>query len=1165
MQKRKRLRRWLYGLALLCAAVAVLYWRAANPTRLRAVLTSALAEYGAEVHHIDDIGFTPWGGLTFSGLEVVLDPQRAPHPTGPIAPTTPGGQTRVIAPFGRIDLDWAALLAGDTQPTAIFLHGPTVHLAGAPDQVVWDAQPAETESPWLPAPPDLPRIEIESADVRVAGRDGAAARRWLLSISGDYEGVGAARHYVAKLVQVGGAALRGPSFLGNRPLIEAAWGPDDASVALAPVSLTAALAPAPAALRDAIDACELQGELSVERVEVDASGLRRARLRLLNAAGVAPIEVDATSRFLRFRESVVTVDAQRSPSADELEVSLEIRGEINGAEATATWRSTGAPADLWSRVRAGDVESMLGKQIIWGFEARGISLPDPADKAFVESPRLPKPVRDFLRDYLPRGRGDLRGRGVTERGADGQWSTRFDGEMDAESAETRYFRFPYLIDHVQGLAMFSENGVRFDGLGGRHGPGHIWVRGAINNYKPWTGLDLVFQARNLPMNDDLYRALPAGYRPIWEAAKPTGVADATVRLWREDGEPGSPREIETDVDARLISASLSLAGTRLTDASGRVSVRDGRIQLADLRGFSDGAEISVDGDIDLRDERGAGVAVRVLIAGYPIDTAESNLLPASSPRLVGVADVHGEVTGSLNALVATYIARVTDGELTGFTKGPPWTQAHGMLFISDEEIEVRDLEATRSTGNVRISGQFNRTDGELRPVSITLTADDRELGVLLGQMIPTQWARLRDALGLAGPGRVSIALSALRPGGELDQGQFDIRADRMRPGPAPLALRNVSGLVTVHDTTFELVEARAAYGDSGVIRASGGGDFGKSDGWSNFTLQAESIDIGQAFIDAMPTALRDILRRVALSGRIDAAFDRIRLNSAAAGMWDVRGRLSFADAAMELGLPLRGVAGRLEGEAKSQPNGGLALQGEFVADRGTLDGRVFERLEGTFKKSADTAWTRLDDLRVRLCDGEAFGFARFNADSGEYELNLTLHDMRLAQLFPEDDDQQPNRPGRVDGQVFLRGSGEIATRRGGGELRIRDASLLGTRVMRSVAEAQGGRRNAVDEPLEVATMQFAWEGQRLRFSNLDIRGASTRFVGEGEWDLTDDAIRMTLFAVGGGPGDPLSKLLNAAGREIMQYDVTGSMAQPRVTARPLRNITEPIRRLLSGG
>ncbi|MCA9242556.1 MAG: hypothetical protein KDA32_01275 [Phycisphaerales bacterium] len=1157
MRKRKGRRVLLIVFALIGAAAAGLYWRAANPTRLRAELTRALAAFGADARRIEDISFTPWGGLTFSGLELMVGGAGADPPT-----ITSG--TRVLAPFGRVDLDWSRLLLGEARPTGIHLHSPTIELAAAPDNIVWGSEPGEPAPPasWMAAPSDLPRIEIENADVRVAAGRSGGTRRWLLSAVADYEGVGVARRYVARLSQVGGAALRGRSFLGTRPLVELEWGTSDASVSVAPLSLGAVLLPAPESLRASMRDCDLEGELSVERIELDASGLRRARLRLLNASGAFPVEVDPSSRFLRFRESVVTVDAQRASDRGELTVSIELRGQINSAETTATWRSSGAPVDLWARVRDGDIESMLGSRIDWQFESRGISLPAPSNTAFVESPRLPGPVRAFLMDYLPRGHGALQGRGVTERSTGGEWTTRFDGEMKADDGESRYFRFPYLIDQVQGDVLFSENGVRLDGLGGRHGPGHIWIReGRINNYNPWTGLDLTFEARNLPLNDDLFRALPPGYRPIWESAQPTGVTDATVHLWRDDGEVGVPKEINTEVVARLIAADLSLGDTRLTDASGRVSVRDGHIQLADLRGFNGGAEITVDGDIDLRARDVAAVAVRVLIAGYPIDTAESNLLPGEAPRLIGVADVHGEVTGSLDHRVATYLAKVNDGELTGFSKGPPWRGAHGVLFLGDDKIEVRDLEATRPSGSVRIDGRFARVENELRPVSIAMETTDDELGIVLDQMIPSKWTRLRDALGLSGPGSVRVNLSA-KPGGDLNQGRFEISAARMRPGPAPLALRDVTGSVTVSETGFELVNAQARYGDQGTIRASGGGSLGDSDAWSDFSLQAESIDVGQAFVDAMPAALRDMLRRVALSGRIDAAFDRIRLKSASFGTWSVRGRMSFTDASLDLGLPLRDVSGRLDGEVRVEPGAGPALDGTFVADRGTLDGRPFERLEGAFTKRATDEWTRLNDLRARLCDGELFGFARVNADTGAYELNLTLHDMRLASLFPDQGDAESDRPGRVDGQIFLRGNGDVASRRGGGELRIRDASLLGNRVLRSVAEA--GRDAPVDEAVEVATMQFAWEGQTLRISNLDVRGASTRFVGEGDWDMAAGTIRLTLFAVGGGPGDPLTKLIDAAGREIMQYDVSGSISSPRVKARPLRNVTEPFRRLLSG-
>ena len=94
-----------------------------------------------------------------------------------------------------------------------------------------------------------------------------------------------------------------------------------------------------------------------------------------------------------------------------------------------------------------------------------------------------------------------------------------------------------------------------------------------------------------------------------------------------------------------------------------------------------------------------------------------------------------------------------------------------------------------------------------------------------------------------------------------------------------------------------------------------------------------------------------------------------------------------------------------------------------------------------------------------------------------------------------------------------------------------------------------------------------WEGNKLRFSRVDILARDLRLVGYGTWNTQTDAISMTLL--GATQDDAprlflLTDILESAREELMQYRITGTYAQPHVSVEPLHNLTGPIKDLLQG-
>jgi hypothetical protein len=208
-------------------------------------------------------------------------------------------------------------------------------------------------------------------------------------------------------------------------------------------------------------------------------------------------------------------------------------------------------------------------------------------------------------------------------------------------------------------------------------------------------------------------------------------------------------------------------------------------------------------------------------------------------------------------------------------------------------------------------------------------------------------------------------------------------------------------------------------------------------------------------------------------------------------------------------------------------------------------------------------------VRGRLCDGEIAGSALIDPASSTYELSSTLHDLSLDQFLGRGERKPNGRPeSRVDGHVFVRGSTDDPTQRGGGgELRIRGASLLQSPVTASVVQASQKRNRPISDEVDRAELKFVWEGHELKFNDVDIHSRDLRFKGVGQWNRRSDVISMTLLGATHEDAPRLlllTELLESAGQELIQYRVEGTATDPRVTIEPFHNLTEPLRKLLSG-
>ncbi|MBI5865644.1 MAG: hypothetical protein HZB38_14275, partial [Planctomycetes bacterium] len=935
----------------------------------------------------------------------------------------------------------------------------------------------------------------------------------------------------------------------------------------------------PEAWSEILEPFNPQGLVELNGFTWRRSGSVELAIGLAGLSGSVPIEPDDSlpsrfARYLQFRIASGTLRLERGEAAASTQrpswkIEADARGDLSGASFELRAQAARIGETDWS-ARADEPHSLrelfTAAAASGSLSIRDLKLPDlEKHKAFLTSARLPEPVRAFFADYRPRGRANL------ELTVDSDGNSMH-GVFEPLGAACRYFRFPYDVEDIHGQVLFGANGTELKGLSGRHGATRILANGKIHHPNRWTGFDLTLQGDGVLFDRRLYDALPPNFQQLWRTCDPCGACDAAVVLSRENGsEALGVQPTHVRVDANLLAASLSIEdGARLHDVGGRVLIDAGRLTIPELTGSWEGAAVRFRGSIDAPDEQGVVRRdIRLEAAAAPLNhrqvlrADDGGELGAVS--FEGVGDVFSHLTADEHGSHASHQIHVLGGKLIGLDGDCAWEHASGEIAVAEDGIQVRSLRADRAGGKFEAQGDL---PGGHKPAQLSIKVEDAAIGRMLAGLVPSRWSEVRDSLGFSGAGRVSLDFgTAAETGGQVVG--VALRSAGMKPAALPLDFENVESRLTISADGAVIHECRGEYRGVKPIELSGRILWNQPDRSARLTLQCPPMQLTSELIDALPRPLAGLLRRMRAHGDVAVGFDPLELVSAERGEWKIAGRTTFRNAALRLGLPMDELQGELSGYCRILPGGGVEGDADVTIEAGWIDGRPVHKWVGRLTISPGDPLVRIDDVRGFACGGSVLGWARFDPQSSDYELSLTLSDLSLAEYLKDDaTKREQQRPGRLDGRIFLRGRGEdVQTRSGGGELRIRGGSLLASSVTRPLYEASRRGSTPLGAAVEQADLRFALEGDEMLFNRIDLRTRDMRLVGTGSWNQRDDRISMTLVAASTEEARRLGAigaLLESAQQELVQYRVEGTTDRPQVTAEPMHNLTEPLRRLFRG-
>ena len=256
------------------------------------------------------------------------------------------------------------------------------------------------------------------------------------------------------------------------------------------------------------------------------------------------------------------------------------------------------------RTQALEGETPGGAPLSLSGTVRGLDTSRPLPHLLIRSPRLPldealrgalaAPYRELWDRLQPQG--FLEARGLITRTQEGQGPVGVEVTARLLGATITDREFPYRLSDLRGQVSFAGGKVVLSEVRGNHGPAQVRLSGELRPGSP-TRVELQVTGAQLPLDEDLRRALPEPVQKVWDKLHLAGTVDVSSRL------SGPPEALQKTIDITTTDASLRYEGFPypLRNLAGQLHYEEGQLSW-DLKtrqdADDDGVRISTFGRAD---------------------------------------------------------------------------------------------------------------------------------------------------------------------------------------------------------------------------------------------------------------------------------------------------------------------------------------------------------------------------------------------------------------------------------------------------------------------------------------------------------------------------------------------------------------------------------------
>lgn len=249
---------------------------------------------------------------------------------------------------------------------------------------------------------------------------------------------------------------------------------------------------------------------------------------------------------------------------------------------------------------------------------------------------IPGKARKVIESMHPQGKFNVRWR--LDRNQLGQEKPHTSLQLELVDCQVNYDKFPYPLSGINGLVSAEDQRWTFRDLVSS-GSRSVQCQGYLHPLDPnrdaGSQLSLQFTGQQIPLDDDLRRALPPTVQQAWQALRPRGNVDMQAQVSHVTGSAKPTISVVVSPQAESTTIQPKFFPYLMEQLEGSFSYNDGKVLLSQMRARHGRTTLRTNGDGEFRDDGSwyvqlEGLAVDRLMARRDLTDA----LPIKLQKLI---------------------------------------------------------------------------------------------------------------------------------------------------------------------------------------------------------------------------------------------------------------------------------------------------------------------------------------------------------------------------------------------------------------------------------------------------------------------------------------------------------------------------------------------------
>jgi len=731
---------------------------------------------------------------------------------------------------------------------------------------------------------------------------------------------------------------------------------------------------------------------------------------------------------------------------------------------------------------------------------------------------LPDAAQQFVDLYRPVGPIDYQ---LRIKRADGALQKPVcQGKIICHDGAFVYKHFPAFVSGVQGEIAFDPNSVIIGPLYSRQDNQEIEIEGKYHGEDEQSEFDLTVNAKNAPLNKNIYNALTPGLQRLWDRFSPTGTVNAFYKTgWRRGQQP----EPNLGIELIDVNADWTAIGTRLTAMSGWVNWNQKLTAFEIKQGEVASGRFQLEGEINNLQRSDQEFQCQGQFRDVLLDEEFANNLPDKIGGLYRGLNLTGEIGGQiqLDLKAADHEPSETtqpsgqteptlvkpsyridfslnDGQIR-YEKFP--YQLHNVqagCVLTDRQLQIISLTGRNGRSQVELNGAVRGPND----FQLYLIAKPLELTDQLHQAMDDRKIDLWDKLDPSGQINLTMQLQR-QPDRDLD---YQATIEPLNSGFClanfAYPFTNVTGKV-IAEPNYVAIDRLHSTNERTQIDITGRLDRIGGARKYNLHIQADDLPLDDKLKHGLGGGLGGVCRRTGLTGDVDCDLEvNYHQEPNEKGIWQFNGGIGLKNGTCHSPLSTTNITGNLQGTA-TYDEGAQDFQLSAELARGDMQVLDRDLTEMTAKLGYDgkEKLLKVTDISSGFCQGRMAGHTQIDIDPNHwaYKVDLRFLEADLKELLNVA--KEPNKKyldlqGRCKGRFMLNKEISSLIPRGSLTFVVEEAVIGQLPIIAQllhVINFKLPRHGAFNQ----AQISGDIVGDKLYFESIHLQGSAVSLTGTG--------------------------------------------------------------------